>query len=81
MVQDARKCSRCDGRLREGFLEDRGETASALRWIEGPLEKGIFGGAKVMFKDRYDVSAFRCEKCGHLDLFVLGTTRGDLGLQ
>lgn len=71
MVQDARTCSRCDGRLQEGFIEDRGETPMALRWIAGSLEKGLFGGAKVMFKDRYDITAYRCGQCGHLDLFVL----------
>ncbi len=41
-----------------------------LAWIPGPIEKGLLGGAKVAFKDRYDVTAFRCNQCGHLDMFV-----------
>lgn len=69
--QDQRKCSRCEGQLVAGFLEDSRDGGSVgLRWIAGPLEKGMMGGAKVAFKDRYDVSAYRCNMCGHLDLFV-----------
>ena len=70
-MQDARLCSRCEGRLVPGFIEDRTDSGSkVLTWIAGPAEKGFFGGAKVMFKNRYDVTAYICESCGHLDLFV-----------
>lgn len=68
-------CSRCDGTLTVGFLEDKGERGAiaasrVLSWIDGGAQKGVFGGAKVLGKTRHDVTAYRCEQCGHLDLFV-----------
>ncbi len=41
-----------------------------LSWIDGEAKKGPFGGTKVAGKQRYEVSAYRCDSCGHLDLFV-----------
>lgn len=74
-MDEATGCTRCGGALRQGFLEDKGDRGAiaasrVLSWIDGPGEKGVFGGAKVLGKNRYDVQAFRCENCGHLDLFV-----------
>lgn len=74
-MEDERRCSRCDGGLRLGFLEDKGERGSigasrVLSWIDGAAQKGAFGGARVLGKERYDVKAYRCGQCGHLDLFV-----------
>jgi hypothetical protein len=70
-----RTCSRCQGALRVGFLEDKGERGSiaasrVLSWIDGQAQKGAFGGAKVLGKQRHDVTAYRCSQCDHLDLFV-----------
>jgi len=74
-MQDSLTCSRCHGPLQVGFIEDKGErggigTSVVLSWIVGEAKKGAFGGAKVAGKQRYDVAAYRCELCGHLDLFV-----------
>jgi len=70
-MQDARTCTHCSGELAPGFLEDTAEGGSkVLRWIPGPIEKGIFGGAKVAFKDRYDVEAYVCTQCSRLELFL-----------
>lgn len=65
-------CRWCDtGRLEEGFIEDRGEGSSGFaRWVDGPLERGIFGGAKRMGKARMQIAAYRCNQCGHLELFA-----------
>lgn len=65
------QCSRCDGDLTLGFIEDKADRGSnVLSWIGEPSQTGAFGGAKVMGKKRQEVKAFRCKKCGHLDLFV-----------
>jgi hypothetical protein len=74
-MDDERRCSRCQGALRLGFLEDKGERGSVaasrvLSWIAGAAEKGPLGGAKVLGKQRVEVKAYRCDQCGHLDLFV-----------
>jgi hypothetical protein len=57
--------------LEEGFLEDSGQNARGYsRWIEGPLKLGIFGGPKTMGRPRREVRAFRCPRCGHLELYA-----------
>lgn len=57
--------------LEPGFLEDRGEgSAGFLRWVEGAPERGIFGGARRLGRPRRVVDAFRCTRCGHLELFT-----------
>lgn len=66
-----RRCPHCNGQLQPGFLEDQGQSTGFLRWIPGELDKGLFGYAKRFMKDRSDVHAYRCVRCGRLELFVL----------
>ncbi|PZG48879.1 hypothetical protein C1I98_12070 [Spongiactinospora gelatinilytica] len=64
------RCTQCDGAdLEPGFIEDNGESQGYGRWIAGPLERGIFGGARRMGKPRWIIDAFRCTRCSHLELF------------
>ncbi|QPP07961.1 hypothetical protein G4Z16_17855 [Streptomyces bathyalis] len=65
-------CTQCDtDGLEPGFIEDSGEHSRGYaRWIAGPLERGIFGGAKRMGRQRWQIEAHRCPNCGHLELFV-----------
>ena len=68
-----RKCSACDGALEEGFLLDRrrGFSAYAGEWVAGAPEKLLFPGrVKFLAKRRCAVSAWRCTKCGALQLFA-----------
>ncbi len=65
------RCLRCGGDFDPGFIEDTGEAAKGrARWIPGPIETGPFGGTRVMGKDRYDIEALRCRRCGRLELRV-----------
>ncbi|WP_067818575.1 hypothetical protein [Nocardia inohanensis] len=66
------RCTHCGGSdLETGFLDDSGDSSAGYtRWIPGPLEVGIFGGAKRMGKPRFQVHAFRCKSCTHLELFA-----------
>jgi len=66
------RCSACQSAgMEPGFLEDAGDNSRGYaRWIAGPLETGVFGGARRMGKVRHTVSAYRCRECGHLDLYV-----------
>ena len=65
-------CTFCgDKRLDEGFVEDEGQASHGYaRWIPGPLQRGPFGGAKRMGRPRLEIRAFRCQRCGHLELFA-----------
>lgn len=66
------KCTYCGAvELEAGFVEDRGESSGGYaRWVEGALERGIFGGAKRVGRPRRQIEAFRCLRCGHLELFA-----------
>lgn len=72
----APRCTQCDTTpLVEGFVEDGGESSFGYaRWIPGPLQRGIFGGAKRLGKERWVINALRCPQCGHLELFASATT-------
>ncbi len=53
-------------------MEDMGQSSQGYaRWIPGPLERGIFGGAYRLGKQRFPIAAHRCGACGYLSLFVL----------
>lgn len=68
----AAPCSSC-GRhgLEPGFIEDSGQGSRGYaRWIAGPLKRGFLGGARLMGKQRWQIEAFRCPSCGHLDLYA-----------
>ncbi|MEU7062535.1 hypothetical protein ACIA6C_18130 [Streptomyces sp. NPDC051578] len=66
------RCTFCGaGDLEPGFAEDAGQSAPGYtRWIAGPLERGLFGGAKLMGRPRRQIDAWRCRTCGHLELFA-----------
>ncbi len=66
------RCTYCAGtELEPGFLEDRGEGSGGyVRWVEGALARGIFGGAKRFGRPRRAVDTYRCIRCGHLDMFA-----------
>lgn len=66
------RCGYCDsGPLTRGFVDDTGQgTSGYARWIPGALERGLFGGPKKLGRMRVPIHAFRCESCGHLELFA-----------
>ncbi|MFE3450371.1 hypothetical protein ACFXJ8_15705 [Nonomuraea sp. NPDC059194] len=66
------RCTQCDGAdLEPGFVEDAGEHSQGYaRWIRGPLERGLFGGARRLGKTRWIIDAYRCVGCSHLELFA-----------
>lgn len=65
-------CSACGGEsLDPGFVEDAGEASQGYaRWIPGPLERGVFGGARRFGKQRFMIEAERCSRCGFLMLYA-----------
>ena len=66
------RCTQCSWEdLRQGFLEDRGEGSGGdVRFVDGPLSRGPFGGAQRFGRSRRAVHAYHCTRCGHVELFV-----------
>jgi phage FluMu protein Com len=66
------RCSQCGTvDLEPGFVTDSGQGARGYtQWIAGLLETGTLGFARIRGRRRETVSAFRCPRCGHLELFA-----------
>ncbi|MGG8410394.1 hypothetical protein ACM614_29490 [Streptomyces sp. 12297] len=66
------RCTQCGTvGLESGFVEDAGEHSPGFaRWIAGTLERGLFGGARRWGKPKWQIDAFRCPQCSHLELFA-----------
>jgi len=69
---DTVTCTQCGTPgLEPGFVEDSGQGSYGYaRWIAGPLRRGVLGGAKRLGRPRWQIDAFRCPVCGHLELFA-----------
>jgi hypothetical protein len=54
-----------------GFVLDRDSNSSnkASRWIEGPPEKHWYG-LKIRGKAQFEVTTFRCPRCGFLESYA-----------
>jgi hypothetical protein len=67
-----KKCTYCGATgLEPGFIQDSGQGSQGYtRWVEGALERGPFGGAKVMGRPKWRVEVFRCGQCAHLEMFA-----------
>ncbi|WP_327087891.1 hypothetical protein OIE66_37100 [Nonomuraea sp. NBC_01738] len=46
------------------------QTPGFAVWVEGEMERGIFGGVKLMGRPKWQVEAYRCPHCSHLELFA-----------
>ncbi len=64
-------CSSCGASLEPGLIQDKTDHGvGRARWIEGAPEKSFLGGLKLRGKNKYDIRAFRCSSCGHLELYA-----------
>lgn len=65
-------CAACGAvELEPGFVLDSGQSARGFsQWVPGALERGIFGGPKVMGKPRFVIEALRCRRCNFLNQYV-----------
>lgn len=53
-------------------MSDYGQGAGGYqRWVEGELDRGVFGGARLLGKAKWETDALRCPRCGHLELYAL----------
>lgn len=67
-----KSCSSCGNEtLEPGFLMDAGQSSQgAVRWVQGTLERGIFGGAKLWGRPKTEVETWRCTSCSKLELYA-----------
>lgn len=73
MTQSNVGCSKCGGELQSGFLLDRGdlEVRHPAVWVAGPPKKSLWMGTKIEGREKFEIAAKRCVKCGYLELYAL----------
>ncbi len=64
-------CGQCGGSMEDGFLLDRtyGGTFPST-WVEGSPKPSFWRGTDISGKERLPVQAWRCMKCGRIDLYA-----------
>ena len=65
-------CPKCRGSMHEGFVLDRGHgnAANTQKWVEGEPEKSFWTGIRTKDKEKFEISTYRCERCGSLESYA-----------
>jgi hypothetical protein len=65
-------CRHCDAAMEEGFLLDNSfGQRLPVEWVDGPPQFTWAENVKIGDRPRYLVQAFRCTRCGGLDLVAI----------
>ena len=71
MKSDQKKCPKCSGNMVQGFVPDYSHQQALLEgWHEGQPKKSFWTETKAPRAEGIPVGAFRCEKCGFLELYA-----------
>ncbi len=66
-----RRCSKCAGPLKEGFILDRAHNAVRVgHWAEGAPEYWFLRILKMKGRRKIPMQTWRCTKCGALELYA-----------
>ena len=67
-----KECPRCRSNMSEGFVLDRGDHNSPgqQRWIEGEVRRSFWRGLETKGRDAYQVTTYRCDRCGYLESYA-----------
>jgi hypothetical protein len=59
--------------MEEGFIADRGQgdRIKPDTWVAGKPEVTFWSGAKVKGRERIEVTALRCPRCGRVELYAV----------
>ena len=66
-------CHQCHEAMERGHVPDMayGKVLQS-RWARGqPVRQRFFGGIKWTARDQIPITAFRCPKCGRVELYAL----------
>lgn len=67
----SKRCLKCDGAMTDGFVVDHTYgSASVASWIEGEPKKSIWVGLKLGGKTKYEITTWRCDRCGYLESYA-----------
>ena len=65
------QCPKCSGSMAEGFVIDEGYgTAHVSTWQGGAPRKSFWTGIKKQKSEQFQVSTWRCQRCGYLESYA-----------
>lgn len=69
---DNMRCTQCGHvGLEQGFVGDTGQGARGdARWFGSLIDRGLMGIARTRGLPQWQIDAFRCPNCAHLELFA-----------
>jgi hypothetical protein len=77
---ESTKCSKCSGRMDEGFIADHNLTnVIPSIWVGGSPERSFWtgkAGAKISGRAKRQVQTYRCVECGYLESFAIAEWSG-----
>lgn len=67
-----KQCPKCAGRMTDGFIIDKGDYGSVgvSAWQEGAPRRSIWTGIKLSESDTFQVTTWRCGRCGLLESYA-----------
>lgn len=71
-----KRCGRCGAPQKEGFILDSTHNAARVgQWAEGVPEYWILRILKMRGRRRLPIQAWRCTKCGLLEVYATDASR------
>ena len=58
--------------MEPGYIIDEGQggTRKVGTYVAGQPQKSFWTGLKISGKDRFDVTTYRCQRCGYLESYA-----------
>jgi hypothetical protein len=71
-MESHNQCPKCHGEMKQGFILDHKDYASALvtQWQPGEPQKSFWRGVKSKDGPQYEITAYRCTGCGYLESYA-----------
>jgi len=73
MTTEKLQCPKCKDEMVQGFVLDNGHHIKGIivqGWHEGQPKKSFWSGTKLPSTEGVPIGAFRCQKCGFLELYA-----------
>ena len=71
MTSKQMQCPKCRGNMVQGFVPDYTQQVAVVEsWQEGQPKKSWWTRTKAPVNQGIPIGAFRCEKCGFLELYA-----------
>jgi hypothetical protein len=71
-MKNPSNCPKCEGAMVQGFIPDfiHHSINGVCGWHEGQPQASFWKGTKAKLAEGMPIGAFRCNKCGYLELYA-----------